>query len=155
RAARSRAHPEGSRTHRPAEASRQDWHRREKPGSRRPPASRRRGRHHATKRHGIPPANAPAEGSGATLLQPGGPASFVVPHLRLGSVYPPVDYRIIPMALDDDSPGRHGRACQCETQCRWYKAVAMSDTAKYSEIEALRNGRRIEIRALRPADHGD
>ncbi len=31
----------------------------------------------------------------------------------------------------------------------------MSDAAKYSAIEALRNGRRVEIRALRPVDHAD
>jgi GNAT superfamily N-acetyltransferase len=31
----------------------------------------------------------------------------------------------------------------------------MSDAANYSEIEVLRNGRRVEIRALRPADRAD
>ncbi len=31
----------------------------------------------------------------------------------------------------------------------------MSDLAKYSEIEALRDGRRVEIRALRPEDRDD
>jgi hypothetical protein len=32
---------------------------------------------------------------------------------------------------------------------------AMSELAKYSEVEALRDGRRVEIRALRPEDRDD
>jgi hypothetical protein len=31
----------------------------------------------------------------------------------------------------------------------------MSNAANYSSLERLRNGRRIEIRALRPDDHAD
>jgi GNAT superfamily N-acetyltransferase len=48
-------------------------------------------------------------------------------------------------------PNRHARPFQDEH----VKPAAMLDAAKYSAIELLRDGRRIEIRALRPDDRVD